>query len=312
MKAYFYKTTKNNKKFICSKFDNSYERVTIYHEDGNIYQQYWQQGAIEYESKTGNLVDNIPNLSIISVNDVGHITSHVWRPGLCLELPLALEIDEGEKARAKRDLKILIERLHEILLYVEPAQTCLKVYGHKIRELLILACTECENAWASYMRFAGNNNARLTTNDYVKLKEKLFLNDYCVTFFSHPIVQKITPFGQWNAQNPTTSLSWYDSYNKTKHNKDKFFSEATLEHCLNAIAANIVMFCVRYSPYELLNSNDICSKLINEYFSIELIAPKIETFYIPYLKSVQMATGAFSAPLASTFEQNWIIDPLVL
>lgn len=29
MKAYFYKTTKNNKKFICSKFDNSYEHVTI-------------------------------------------------------------------------------------------------------------------------------------------------------------------------------------------------------------------------------------------------------------------------------------------
>lgn len=107
-------------------------------------------------------------------------------------------------------------------------------------------------------------------------------------------------------------MTWYDGYNKTKHNRENSFKEATLENCLNAICANIVMFCVRYSPYELIENNDICSNLINEYFSVELVSPKISSFYIPFIKSVQMASGAFSAPLASTFEKNWIIKPFIV
>ena len=67
-----------------------------------------------------------------------------------------------------------------------------------------------------------------------------------------------------------------------------------------------------YSPYELIDANDICSNLINEYFSIELINPKIETFYVPYLKSVQMASGSFVAPKASAFEQDWNIIPFII
>lgn len=312
MKAYIYKITRNGKDFICSKFDNTNERVTIYHENGDIFQQYWQQGEVVYENITNNLSDSVPSSAILSTNEVGNIISHVWRPGLCLDIPKALNINEGEKARAKRELKILIEKLHEILLYIEPDTICLNTYGHKIRELLILACTECENSWASYIRLAGNTSDRLTTCDYVKLKEKLFLNEYQVTFSNHPITINFTPFANWNDKQPTISLQWYDSYNKTKHNKDKFFNEATLESCLNAISAVIIMFCVRYSPYELLEARDICSNLINEYFSIELVNPQIETFYIPYLKSVQMASGAFSAPLASTFEQDWSIQPFTL
>lgn len=312
MKAYIYKKTENNKDFVCSKFDNSTERVTIYHENKNIYQQYWQPGNVVYESITNALSDSIPSNAILSTNDVGEIISHVWRPGLCVEIEQALDINAGEEARAKRDLKILIEKLHEILLYVEPDNNCLNTYSHKIRELLILACTECENSWASYMRFAGNINDRLTTSDYVKLKERLFLDEYRVIFSNHPITKTFTPFATWNKQQATISLPWYDSYNKTKHNKDDFFSEASLESCLNAISANIIMFCVRYSPYKLLEAQDICSKLITEYFSIELINPKIETFYVPYFKSVQTASGACSAPLASSFEQPWSITPFTL
>lgn len=312
MKAYIYKETKNNKSFICSKFDNSTERVTIYHDNGNIFQQYWQQGQVKYENKINQLSNTVPNDAVFSVNNVGDIVSHVWRPGLCLDISKALSINDGEKARAKRELKILIEKLHEILMYIEPDSICLGTYGHKIRELLILACTECENTWSSYIRLSGNTNNRLSTNDYVKLKDKLFLDEYQVIFSNHPIIKCFSPFKTWNNNQPTASLSWYDGYNKTKHNKDRYFNMATLENCLNAISANIILFCVRYSPYELIDANDICSNLINEYFSIELINPKIETFYVPYLKSVQMASGSFVAPKASAFEQDWNIIPFII
>ena len=107
-------------------------------------------------------------------------------------------------------------------------------------------------------------------------------------------------------------MPWYDGYNKTKHNKTDYFSEASLENCINAIAATIIMFCVRYSPYALIEEHDLCSNLVNEYFSVELLNPDISSFYIPSIKSFQTATGAFSEPLASSPERGWIIKPFII
>lgn len=304
MKAYIYKYTEGNKDYICSRFDNSNERVTIFHDEGGIYQQHCHIGEVQYERIDGALSNAVPQQAVESKNDVGHIVSHVWRPDLCIDVKEALDIDQGEKNRAKRELKILIEKLHEILMYIEPDNNCMKVYGHKIRELLILACTECENSWASYIRHSGINRDRLTTNDYVKLKDKLFLSEYKMRFISHPTLLNLSPFVNWNDQNPTTSLVWYNGYNNTKHNKDSFFDEATLDNCLNAIAANIIMFCVRYSPYELITSNDICSNLINEFFSIELCNPDLSSFYVPCIKSVEVASGAFSGPPGTCIDKK--------
>ena len=315
MKACLYEETKNGKDYICARFDNnSNETVTIFHEKGGVYQQYWQPGEVLYELQNERGKEHFFKKYSFkpSQNDVGDVISHIWRPGLCLDIAKALEIDDGEKARAKRELKILVERLHDILMYIEPDTSCLKVYGHKIRELLILACTECESLWINYIRLSGNTNQRLTTADYVKLKDKLFLSEYSVNFTNHPIKHSFQPFKNWDSSNPTQSLPWYDGYNKTKHNKTDYFSEASLENCINAIAANIIMFCVRYSPYALIEEHDLCSNLVNEYFSVELLDPDITSFYIPPIKSYPTATGVFSGPLASAPEREWNIKPFVL
>ena len=72
------------------------------------------------------------------------------------------------------------------------------------------------------------------------------------------------------------------------------------------------MFCVRYSPYALIDEYDLCSILINEYFSVELLNPDISSFYIPSIKSFQTATGAFSRSLASAPESEWNIKPFII
>jgi len=312
MKAYLYEENKNGRDYICAKFDNnSNERVTILYGKGNFYQPYLGLGDVEYGSQDCPLEESLGGKTYkTSVNEVGDIVNHVWRPGIFGRDLDLLKIDIGEKARAKRELKILIESLHEILMYIEPSEECLKVYGHKTRELLILACTECESLWTDYIRLLGNTNQFLTTRDYVKLKDKLFLKEYVIKFTNHPMQFEFQPFVDWDEEHSTTSLPWYDGYNKTKHNKKDYFSEATLENCLKAIAANIVMFCVRYSPFALINAHDICSNLVNEYFSVELKDPDITSFYIPPLKSYQIASGAFSAPADSVWEREWNIKPL--
>ncbi|OBU29070.1 hypothetical protein C0Z01_11360 [Photobacterium kishitanii] len=314
MTVYMHNIERDGRKFICSTFNNSNnEQVTIYHDNGGIFQQHWHQGEVEYQLPSeATLSQTIGSDAKESMYGLGKVIQGVWRPGLCLDIPVALKIDELELRRAKSDLKILIDKLHEILLFVEPDTNGLQAYGHKIRELLILACTEVESSWISYFRLAGQGSGRLSTNDYVKLNEKLRLFEYQVSFKNHPFNIQMKPFDCWDAKNPTKSLAWYDAYNKTKHNKAESFSCATLDSCFHAIAANIVMFCARYSPYELLEKNDVCSNSVNEHFVIELIDPSIEYFYVPSIKSVSMASGAFSAPMASTFENGWSIIPLSL
>ncbi len=129
---------------------------------------------------------------------------------------------------------------------------------------------------------------------------------------SKPFNIDIQPFLGWNSQNPTQSLQWYDNYNKTKHNKADNFSKAQLKYCLDAIAANIIMFCVKYSPYQIIDKNDSCSNLLNEFFTITLHTPDISSFYIPSVESVERYSGAFSGPLASNLENPWSIEPLIL
>ena len=96
-----------------------------------------------------------------------------------------------------------------------------------------------------------------------------------------PTYQTITPFNGWNDNKPTDSLTWYKAYNKTKHDRFKHFNMASLGNCMLAIAANIVMFSVRYSPYILWHGSNSTSSIFNQLFDIKLTGPDPTSFYLP-------------------------------
>ena len=85
-----------------------------------------------------------------------------------------------------------------------------------------------------------------------------------------------------------------DAYNKLKHNRDKNFHLATLENCINAIAANIILFAVRYSPRYLYDKDDVCSNLIKS--SLDYRVENSMDFYIPIFKEKKDPSVAFSMP----------------
>jgi len=215
----------------------------------------------------------------------GKIINGVWRPGLYFkkEIHQALATDEYIQRTAEQALRILIEKLDEILLYIEPSRAGLQSYGHKCRELLILACTEVENLWAQYMRLANVSPVVRTfnTNDYVRLLGPLHLSEFLISCKLISNSYSVTPFSQWNAANPTQSLTWYSAYNKTKHDREQYFAEATLENCLHAIAAVVAMFCVRHSPFPLVEGNSSLAGLFTQHFDISLVNPDIKSFYVP-------------------------------
>lgn len=248
-------------------------------------------GLTAVEQKNGTLTDwvrrvfgakDINNLAL----PIGQTVESVWRPSLYFsdDIKTALRIDPFEQRSSEQALRVLIEKLDDILLYIEPDQNGLKAYGHKCRELLILACTEVENLWVSVFKKAGagpQNGRTYTTQDYVKLLSKAYFNEFEITFKNYDGIRSFQPFLNWNSSRPTKSLFWYDAYNQTKHDRSAAFNAATLENVMDAIAACVAVFCSKFGPFSLINDNNTLSSLVNQHFDICLKNSDPSTYYVP-------------------------------
>lgn len=217
--------------------------------------------------------------------DIGVKEKHIWKPLLIGDMGKELDYTVYELCKAKRDLSVLIQKLQEILLYVEPAMNCLQTYSHKLRELLILACTEFECCFKGYN--FGNNER---TSDYVKILELVDLKKYKIELAGYSETFQSKPFATWNPTEPTRSLPWYYAYTQTKHNRTGSFNLATLENCINAICANIIMFTIRYSPHSLYNEMDVCSSMVRNTFALRI--ENTDDIYIPILEGERSYSGA--------------------
>lgn len=229
---------------------------------------------------------------------IGVKNKHIWKPFMD-NIQNELHFTTPELCRAKRELGILIQKLQEILLFVEPSPEGLKTYSHKIRELLILACTELENGFKFY-RFGKNKGMK----DYVEILKFVDLSKHKLSLVGYTNPYKCCPFENWIKDEPTKSLPWYDAYNKSKHNKDASFHLATLENAINAIAANIILFAVRYSPFVLYNEIDSCSSIVRS--SLDFRLEENEDFYIPIFEGERTYSGAFTQNF--TFPNGEIIS----
>ena len=143
----------------------------------------------------------------------------------------------------------LFEYLTHIFQNVEPSPDNYNSYGHKSRELLMLACTEIEAGWRAVLdENSPVSKSRYTTIDYFKVSEPLRLAEWSVCLVDYPIVDVLSPFKNWHADQATKSLVWYDAYNAVKHHREAEFSRASLINLLNAAAALFIMQVAQWGP----------------------------------------------------------------
>ena len=220
--------------------------------------------------------------------DVGTAHPSLWRPGLYTydELQQGLKYNSFEKEDEDQALFLLFQKLIDIFSYIEPVNRNLSCYGHRIRELIILACTEFENQCRNILRAnkISPQGKDFMSRDFVQLKEMAHLAEFEITFKSYSDLKSFQPFTGWESKKPTKSLKWYDRYNRVKHDRSKGFSEASLDTALNALAANIILYAVRFGPYLLSNVNSVLSGYFNQYIHISLVKPDFRTFNVPKLK----------------------------
>lgn len=166
-------------------------------------------------------------------------------------------------------LRILLNKLEELFETIEPTQTNLSTYGHKIREVLLLACMEVESSWSAVLKENEySTSGQLTTRDYVKLLKPMLLDCYELSLQSYPRFPSFKPFAYWDATNSTQSLEWYDAYNKTKHDREDNLRLATLYNTIQAVGATVIMFHAQFGFNFGLTGMDQKGPIIRNIFRV--------------------------------------------
>ncbi|HDS1772027.1 hypothetical protein NPS33_05770 [Pseudomonas putida] len=145
----------------------------------------------------------------------------------------------------------LFDGLSSLFKCIEPDARNDKVYGHRIRELLMLACTEVESSLRSVLNAntaPSQVKVRLNTSDYIRLLPVLKLSDYVLSLNGYPGYRYVQPFKFWDSQQPTKSIGWYDAYNSVKHDREGDFNKATFESLVDAMAAVHILILAQWGP----------------------------------------------------------------
>jgi len=175
----------------------------------------------------------------------GQYHPRIWKQA---NLPMLKDKYSKEFASTIQAIGNLFVLGSEVYRYIEPAESNNKVFGHRMREVLILACTEVEAAWKAILiaNQQATSDSKLTTNHYVKLLSIMRLNEWEIKLINYPDYLPFKPFELWSAAAPTQSLEWYASYNAVKHDRESKLSLARLEHMIKALGACYVMLRAQF------------------------------------------------------------------
>ena len=121
-----------------------------------------------------------------------------------------------------------------------------KILQASSSEIDVVAKILCKKIASGERRRNIDDYRNVILSKYSKFSEvELKIERYCLNF---------TPWSEWkNGNNP----SWWKSYNNVKHERDRYFSEASLENVLNSMAGLMCILLYCFSLETNSNSNEI-------------------------------------------------------
>ncbi len=172
----------------------------------------------------------------------------------------------------------------DILEYIEPTDSNLKTFSHRIYELLLRTATEFENICKEILINDGNTKKpdNMNIKDFKILYKQLSLDKSEIGLkFWNPKKKYINPFADWS--NSCNHLGWYKAYNCVKHNRIRYFNEANLDNLTLGLAGIFLIFYKLFkdkffNPYEVSvssggrsSSKETVSYIDNSIFDIKEI-----------------------------------------
>jgi hypothetical protein len=203
----------------------------------------------------------IHNLALLP----GQYYPRISRPNL----PSAsLRENYSEAVSSLYQLRILTAALDNIFATVHPSTDNMKTYGSEIRNLIILAATECEAQWKGVLKANGCEPQKwhFCTKDYVKLLKPMRLDEYKIKLCHFPLLGIARPFEGWIETSSTESLGWYHAYNSVKHDRENSFNKATLADAVKAVCALVALLVAQYGKAVLSEVTDL-----DRYFQLEYV-----------------------------------------
>lgn len=155
-----------------------------------------------------------------------------------------------------RAFLILLKDLQELFDYVEPADKNLVCYSFRIHALLIRACVEVEANCKAILKENGYSRAGdWNMGDYKKIEKTHLLSAYKVKVPNWSGTRATrSPFSAWVSGG---SLSWYQAYNTTKHDRHSQFEEATFEHLIDASCGLLVLLSAQFETNDFSPGNTL-------------------------------------------------------
>ncbi|EOX1815494.1 hypothetical protein ACPDXT_003382 [Vibrio cholerae] len=153
-----------------------------------------------------------------------------------------------------RAFMMLQDDLQQVFEFVEPSDTNMNTHSFRIHELLMRTCIEIEANFRAilkeniYTPLDRNGNPRKEKSwniiDFKKVDKTHRLSSYKVQY---PVWEgahfMFEPFKAWRSSN---SLSWYQAYNASKHDRHDNFRQASFENLLNAFAALQILITAQF------------------------------------------------------------------
>lgn len=166
------------------------------------------------------------------------------------------DVCEREWTDAVAAARVLFDKMREVFRFIEPDTQNDTAFGHEVRQLLVLACMECESAWKAIL------SRGASTADYVKLVGPLRLEEWELSLPLYPRFPPFRPFQGWHdpqkrppvppppaPQGPSQTLPWYNAYNNVKHDRGRNFGDANLGNMIHAMGGLFVMLCAQFGSW---------------------------------------------------------------
>ncbi len=170
--------------------------------------------------------------------------------------------------------KLIQDDYQEVCQFIEARDENLDTFSHRVYELYLRVCTEfesiCKNLLVdySYPKALTNPND-LKIYDYEKIYSD---TNYLGTSrldkevglqFWQPNLKFIKPFEDWANGN---TLTWYQDYNKVKHNRDSDFSKASFKNLTLSFSGLFLVLQASkgwsfFQPYSVTRSQGSNSQL---------------------------------------------------
>jgi uncharacterized protein YlaN (UPF0358 family) len=146
--------------------------------------------------------------------------------------------------------EVIKRDLARVLEFVEPTVENLKVYSHRLFELLLRACTEVESL--SRLVFAKNGVILGRDGNIIRfsdLEGPMRLSEYIVCS-PETTLPDWRPFESFcSTTRNERSPAWYQGYNAAKHDRAGGFAQASLENVLGAVGGVYIMLAAQVGPY---------------------------------------------------------------